>query len=90
MNGYEKVMIYCETDVTKTVEEAAELVEKAAEVTEKMAGEIAEALPEGRMKEAALKLEKIALLVDKEAEFTESIFDKVITMINVMKLQSFK
>ncbi|PKU75178.1 hypothetical protein MA16_Dca015534 [Dendrobium catenatum] len=72
-------------DVTKTMEEVAEVVEMVAEVTEKAAEGIAEALPDGSsLKEAAIRLEKIAFFVDKQAEITESFITKVDDAVGVL------
>ncbi|KAL0909072.1 hypothetical protein M5K25_023596 [Dendrobium thyrsiflorum] len=72
-------------DVTKTMEEVAEAVEMVAEVTEKVAEGIAEVLPDGSsLKEAAIRLEKIAFFVDKQAEITESFLTKVDDAVGVL------
>ncbi|KAK8940639.1 hypothetical protein KSP39_PZI010263 [Platanthera zijinensis] len=71
-------------DVTKKVESAAEVVEMVAETTEKVAEELIHVLPNGWLKEAAVELEKIAFFVDKGAEVTESIIDKVDDVVEVL------
>ncbi|KAG0476510.1 hypothetical protein HPP92_012897 [Vanilla planifolia] len=65
------------SDVSKVVEEVAELVETAAEATTKVTEKIAEVLPEGNTKDAVMRLEKVALLVDKDAEVVQSILHTI-------------
>ncbi|KAK8969439.1 hypothetical protein KSP40_PGU013737 [Platanthera guangdongensis] len=71
-------------DVTKNVESATEVVEMVAEATEKVAEELIHVLPNGWLKEAVVELEKIAFFVDKSAEVTESIIDKVEDVVEVL------
>nr|CAD1826311.1 unnamed protein product [Ananas comosus var. bracteatus] len=73
-----KRMRRIEEKVEKTAETAIEVIEKVSEVTEKVASDVANALPgDGNIKEAALKIEKIAEEVDKDAEKAEAILHKV-------------
>ncbi|OAY65017.1 hypothetical protein ACMD2_12777 [Ananas comosus] len=73
-----KRMRRIEDKVEKTAETAIEVIEKVSEVTEKVASDVANALPgDGNIKEAALKIEKIAEEVDKDAGKAEAILHKV-------------
>lgn len=60
------------------MEEVAETVENMAEKVEKISGDMADALPEGALKEMLLKVEETADRVDQTAEKTQAILEKVI------------
>lgn len=84
-------------DLQKTVEAAAEVegtaveaaekvveaAEKVAEAAEKMVGKVVEAFHSGRMKEAAIKLEEIAVYVDKNAASDDSLISTVIKLFMI-------
>lgn len=73
-------MLHLLDKVEKTAETAIEVIEKVSEVTEKVASDVANALPgDGNIKEAALKIEKIAEEVDKDAGKAEAILHKVLS-----------
>ncbi|XP_039127641.1 uncharacterized protein LOC120263729 [Dioscorea cayenensis subsp. rotundata] len=63
--------------VEATVEEVAETVENMAEKVEKISGDMADALPEGALKEMLLKVEETADRVDQTAEKTQAILEKL-------------
>lgn len=65
----------------KTVETVVEGVEKAAETTEKIASDIANALPEGKLKQVVLEVENIAEQIDDGAEKIEEFLDKVMSSL---------
>lgn len=66
-----------EDGVEKTVETVVETIEKVAEVTKKVASDIADALPEGKLKQTATEIENIAEQVDEGAEKVEEFLDTV-------------
>lgn len=63
--------------VVEKVEDVVEGVEKVAEKVEKVAEDIANHLPEGELKDAAILVEKMADRVDDTAEVVEKAIDKV-------------
>ncbi|XP_027149877.1 uncharacterized protein LOC113750133 [Coffea eugenioides] len=63
--------------VVEKVEDAVEGVEKVAEKVEKVAENVADHLPEGELKNAAIFVEKVADRVDDTAEVVEKTIDKV-------------
>ncbi|XP_039127741.1 uncharacterized protein LOC120263830 isoform X1 [Dioscorea cayenensis subsp. rotundata] len=72
-----KRILRIEDGLEKTVETVVEGVEKAAETTEKIASDIANALPEGKLKQVVLEVENIAEQIDDGAEKIEEFLDKV-------------
>lgn len=60
-----------------TVDAVAETVENVAEKVEKISCEMADALPDGTLKEIILAVEKTADIIDKSAEKTGNLIDKV-------------
>ncbi|KAI7727770.1 hypothetical protein M8C21_018401 [Ambrosia artemisiifolia] len=62
--------------VVKEVEEVAEAVEKVASTTEKLSAEVAGALNNGELKEAALKVEHVSNVIAKDARMTEDFIHK--------------
>lgn len=59
------------------MDSVVEMMQIVAAGAKKSAAELVQALPNGRVKEAALKLERIASLVDKNAAFADSFIDKI-------------
>ncbi|XP_039127642.1 uncharacterized protein LOC120263730 [Dioscorea cayenensis subsp. rotundata] len=60
-----------------TVDAVAETVENVAEKVEKISCEMADALPDGTLKEIILAVEKTADIIDKSAEKTGNLIDKL-------------
>lgn len=64
-------------DLVKNMDSVVEMMQIVAAGAKKSAAELVHALPNGRVKEAALKLERIASLVDKNAAFADTFIDKI-------------
>ncbi|KAK8966914.1 hypothetical protein KSP40_PGU019437 [Platanthera guangdongensis] len=65
------------------MDSVVEMMQIVAAEAKKSAAELVKALPNGRVKEAAVKLERIAALVDKNAAFADSFIDKQ-TEVNIL------
>ncbi|KAM0949034.1 hypothetical protein DsansV1_C06g0066001 [Dioscorea sansibarensis] len=63
--------------VEATVEEVADTVENVAEKIEKISTDIADALPEGKLKEMVLKVEQTAETMEKNAEKAQILIEKL-------------
>ncbi|KAM0949038.1 hypothetical protein DsansV1_C06g0066041 [Dioscorea sansibarensis] len=63
--------------VEETIETVVDVVESVAEVTEKASSAVADALPDGKIKDVVLEVEHIAQVVDKSAEAVEGFIDKI-------------
>uniref|UniRef100_A0A5B7BKA0 Uncharacterized protein n=1 Tax=Davidia involucrata TaxID=16924 RepID=A0A5B7BKA0_DAVIN len=65
-------------EIVEEVETAAEVVEKVATMTEKVSAEMADNLPDnGKLKEAALFIEHISSVTEKDAQLTKDFIHKV-------------
>ncbi|KAI0507602.1 hypothetical protein KFK09_013728 [Dendrobium nobile] len=82
-----KKTVEAAVEVAETAVELAERMveeaEKVAEAAEKLAGKVIEALPSGRMKKAAIKLEELAVFVDKNAEGVDSLINTVDDVVDL-------
>jgi K+-transporting ATPase c subunit len=71
-------------ETLSNAETAVEVVEHVAEVTEKLAANAASSLPEnGSLQEAAVEIEYIAEVVDKDAHKVEVIIKKVCNLLTL-------
>ncbi|KAG0482822.1 hypothetical protein HPP92_010906 [Vanilla planifolia] len=73
--------------MAERVDSVVEVVHTVAEAAEKVAGDLAEVLPEGDLKQTAIKLERIASFVDKHAEYADSIIDKVDDVVEELEIK---